>query len=255
MTTAEFSDEFDVLLASYMNSSALSDGQGLMQVDEYEKSVLLTQAQEEIVSSLYSGKLTGEGFESTEIQRRYLDELVVTTTIDPEVAKEEVKNAKGEVTTPAVVLPTGVDSKSKFFKIPEDVWFITYEAANLNDGTLKCNTTATVDIIPVRLDEYHLIKGNPFRGASANRVLRIDYGHSNNLGSNLVELVSKYTISSYYLKYLKKPDPIILVDINNDNLSIDNQNTAQTCKLNTALHRAILREAVALAIKRLPSSK
>ena len=81
MTIEEFSNEFDVLLNSYAVNSSFELGQGILQLDEYEKSLLLTEAQESIVKDLYNGKLTGEGFESTEEQRRYLDALVSTLRI------------------------------------------------------------------------------------------------------------------------------------------------------------------------------
>ena len=47
MTCAEFSNEFDILLNSYSNNP--SD----IKIDEYEKSIYLTQAQEEIIKNLY----------------------------------------------------------------------------------------------------------------------------------------------------------------------------------------------------------
>ena len=50
MTTEEFSNEFDTLLNSY------GENPSTIELDEYEKSVFLTKAQEEIVIDLYSGK-------------------------------------------------------------------------------------------------------------------------------------------------------------------------------------------------------
>jgi hypothetical protein len=56
---------------------------GTVVLDEYEKSLFLTQAQEEIVINLYNGKNPyGDSFESTEELRRYLDELVKTKSYD-----------------------------------------------------------------------------------------------------------------------------------------------------------------------------
>ena len=88
---------------------------------------------------------------------------------------------------------------------------------------------------------------NPFRGPSDKRVIRID------TGSSVIELISKYTIQSYFVKYLSKPKPIILQDITDENLSINGETKRMGCELNTVLHRTILERAVALAIKRLPS--
>lgn len=230
MTIEEFSNEFDVLLNSYAANNPFGIGQGLTQLDEYEKSVLLTEAQESIVRDLYNGKLTGDGFESTEEQRRNLDNLV--KTVEPTALNN----------------PTlGMSSNSKFFQLPSDVWFITYESALLSDDSLGCKNNTKADVIPIRQDEYHSVKDNPFRGPSDKRVLRID------TGSSVVELISKYNIQSYFIKYLSKPKPIILENITDDNLSINGETIKMGCELNTVLHRTILERAVALAIKRLPS--
>lgn len=230
MTIEEFSDEFDVLLNSYAANNPFDTGQGLTQLDEYEKSVLLTEAQESIVRDLYNGKLTGDGFESTEEQRRNLESLVNTL----ELTSEDISKPK-------------MSDNSEFFQLPSDVWFITYESVLLSDKSLGCKNNTRVDVIPVRQDEYHNIKNNPFRGPSDKRVLRID------TGSSVIELISKYTIQSYFIKYLSKPKPIILQDITDENLSINGETKRMGCELNTVLHRTILERAVALAIKRLPS--
>ena len=230
MTIEEFSNEFDVLLNSYAANNPFGIGQGLTQLDEYEKSVLLTEAQESIVKDLYNGKLTGDGFESTEEQRRNLESLVNTL----ELTSKDISKPK-------------MSDNSKFFQLPPDVWFITYESVLLSDESLGCKNNTRADVIPIRQDEYHNIKNNPFRGPSDKRVIRID------TGSSVIELISKYTIQSYFIKYLSKPKPIILQDITDENLSINGETKRMGCELNTVLHRTILERAVALAIKRLPS--
>ena len=225
MTTEEFSNEFDVLLNSYITIN-----QDSFKLDEYEKSVLLTESQEAVIKELYSGKLAGEGFEETEEIRRGLDSLVNTL----ELTSEDISKPK-------------MSDKSQFFQLPPDVWFITYESALLSDESLGCKNNTRVIVIPIRQDEYHSVENNPFRGPSDKRVLRID------TGSSIVELISKYNIKSYFVKYLSKPKPIILQDISNENLTINGEKLKMGCKLNESLHRTILEGAVALAIKRLPS--
>ena len=60
MTTEEFSNEFDTLLNSYSNEYSIN-------IDEYEKSIFLSHAQEEILLELYNGKNQFEdSFEGTE---------------------------------------------------------------------------------------------------------------------------------------------------------------------------------------------
>lgn len=225
MTTEEFSNEFDVLLNSYITIN-----QDSFKLDEYEKSVLLTESQEAVIKELYSGKLAGEGFEETEEIRRGLDSLVKTAKL----TSKDISEHK-------------MSDKSQFFQLPPDIWFITYESALLSDESLGCKNNTRVIVIPIRQDEYHSVESNPFRGPSDKRVLRID------TGSSIVELISKYNIKSYFVKYLSKPKPIILQDISNENLTINGEKLKMGCKLNESLHRTILEGAVALAIKRLPS--
>lgn len=76
MTTQEFSDSFDTLLNSYNVQAGFGEGankQGGIALDEYEKSVLLTQAQDIIVKSYFDRTLNqqGQGFDDS--ARRQVD--------------------------------------------------------------------------------------------------------------------------------------------------------------------------------------
>lgn len=232
MTTEEFSNEFDTLLNSYSNVEPLGKVPNTVEVDEYEKSVFLTNAQEEIVIDLYNGKNPfGDSFEKTEEIRRYLSDLIRTYATS---TKEEGY--------------TGLSNKSVFFKLPEDLWFITYEAVNLKDDELGCMDGGGISVIPITQDEYHRIRKNPFRGTNERRVLRLD------LSSKIVELISKYNVERYLVRYLSRPAPIILTDLP-DNLSINDINKKTECKLDPVIHRAILERAVKLAImSRVPNT-
>ena len=233
MTIEEFSNEFDILLNSSIAAKKFGEGQTIYELDEYEKSVLLTQAQETIVRLLYDSSQSGVGFEGNEKARRSLDNLVKTAKLSP-------------IATP--VIP-GVNNESQFFQLPNDVWYITYESALMSDESLGCKNNTYVEVIPVRQDEYHIVKDNPFRGPTKSRVLRID------TGDFIIELISKYNIGTYFIKYLSKPKPIILEDIDDDNLSIEGEKKKQGCELNSLLHRTILEGAVSLAMNRIPSQK
>lgn len=218
MTTQEFSLEFDLM---YNNISS-NQAPGL---SEYEKSLFLTQAQEALVLDMYSGKL-GSSFESTEEVTDYLSPLVKQTTY----------------TEADKISSSGLDSRSVFFKINEDIWFKTGEIATIKDESLICGQSdeREVDVVPVTQDTLYRTKNSPFRGPNERRVLRLD------LESNKVELISKYPIKSYTVRYLSRPEPIILENLS-EGLSINGKNTAQTCKLNPVIHRAILIRAVNIA--------
>lgn len=232
MTTEEFSNEFDTLLNSYSTLEAFGKPLSTIEFDEYEKSVFLTNAQEEIVIGMYNGKNPfGDSFERTEETRRYLRDLIKTYT-----------------TTDKKVGYTGLSKSSVFFELPDDLWFITYEAVNLKDAELGCMNGEDISVIPITQDEYHRIRKNPFRGTNERRALRLD------LGGKVVEIVSKYNVERYLVRYLSRPAPIILTDLT-DNLSINGVSIKTECELNPVIHRAILERAVKLAIiSRVPNT-
>ena len=223
-----FSNQFDVLVNSYTRFRDFDDKEprDTIEFDEYEKSLYLTKAQEELVLSLYNGKNPySESFEQTEEIRRYLASLVKEASLEP------ITTSDGR--------PLGMESTSKFFTLPLDLWFITYEAVIISDG--KCENTSSLEVYPVRQDEYHKIKKNPFRGANDRRSLRLD------LADGVVEIISKYTVTEYYVRYLKKLKPIILVNLKDT--SIDGYSEAMDCEVHESLHQRILERAVQMALQ------
>jgi len=227
MTTNDFSSQFDVLLNSYATTARFgtTDHPGTIQLDEYEKSLLLTKAQEDIAIELYSGRNTiGASFEETEEMRRYLSKLVMEARIEPDTSSDK----------------KGIDKNSKFFNLPPDLWFITYESVDISNG--KCDSMTTMDVYPVTQDEYNRIKRNPFRGANDRRALRLD------LSDNVVEIVSKYTVTEYYIRYLRKLKPIILVNLGKDQEIRKGGSDVSDCELPETLHQRILDRAVQLAL-------
>lgn len=228
MANQELSNSFQTLVNSYMRFRDFDDKEPLdtIEFDEYEKSLYLSKAQEELVISLYNGKNPfGDSFESTEEMRRYLSPLVKEAEISP------ITNTSGIL---------GVDSHSKFFTLPQDLWFITYESVIISDG--KCENTTTMDVVPIRQDEYHKLKKNPFRGANDRRSLRLDLSEGN------VEIVSKYTVTKYYVRYLKKIRPIVLEDMP-DGLTVNGVSSETSCELHESLHQRILELAVQMALQ------
>ena len=218
MTCEEFSLEFDLLYNNIMSNKAPG-------LSEYEKSLFLTQAQESIVLDIYSGKY-GDSFERTEETTSYLNQLLKQRTYD-----------SGEFTE-----GNKLDTRSIFVTLPEDIWFKTGETAYIIDDSYKCNVDGLREVIvfPVTQDTLVRTKRSPFRGPNERRILRLDSG------KNQVELISNYEIHSYTVRYLSRPEPIILSNLP-QGLTIGGKSSAQTCLLNTAIHKAILSKAVLIA--------
>ena len=229
MTTQEFSDAFDTLVSSYRRFKDFDNKEVLdsIEFNEYEKSYFLTKAQDELVIALYNGRnASGESFESTEELRRYLSNLVKEARLQP------ITNTSG--------LVIGIGSNSKFFTLPQDLWYITYETVDI-DGA-RCNALSPMDVYSVTQDDYNKTKRNPFRGANDRRALRLD------LSDGVIEIVCKYIVKDYYVRYLRKPKPIVLEDMPN-NLTIDGVGKKSECELHEALHQRILERAVTEALQ------
>lgn len=228
MTRKEFSEGFDTLVNSYRRFRGFDNQEALdsIEFNEFEKSFFLTKAQESLVEDLYSGKnIDNESYEETERLRRSLAELNVEKTYSP--------------TTSNTSYP--IDSSSKFFKLDNNLMFITYEAVIPSADAGDCLAGKMIETVPVRQDWYHRQVKNPFRGVSAKRALRLDRSN------HVVEIVYPQGISKYYVRYVRRPQPIILEALPN-NLTIDGNGGPSDCELDKILHQKILERAVILGL-------
>lgn len=220
MTTSEFSQAFDTLISAY-NDTTLGDK---LSFNEYEKSVFLTKAQDELIVSFYSGKNSyNEGFENTEEIRRYLSSLIETKELDEDKTSTLAK----------------LTDQSHIYKLEDDTWFITYEAIKITSED-SCLNGKSIEVVPITQDDLHKLLKNPFKGPNNRRALRLD------LANNSVEII--YPLEGKYLvRYLKQTSPII-VDTLDESLDIKGKHEVTECKLHEALHRTILDRAVQLAV-------
>ena len=219
-TSSEWSTEFDILYNNIMSDQAPG-------LNEYEKSVALTQAQEEIVITLYSGRRL-HPFESTEEVKEYLAPLVKQAVI--ELPSNVVDSKK-------------IGSNSYFYTLPDDLWFKTLERAVISDDSLNCkgSNEREVGVVPVTQDEFDRTINNPFKWHNSRRVLALTPE------KGVTELISKYNIVEYKVRYIKRPRPIILTNIASTGLSINGQTAESVCELHEGLHRSILTRAVEIA--------
>ena len=240
MTTEEFSDAFDTLVNSAANVDNFGSIDSTLKFDEYEKSYFLTKAQEEVVRELYTGKNRfGESFEKTEELRRLLNNLIVTHK--QPLSKENYNDL-------------ALTDKSYLVPILDNVMYIIYEAVRLNVDSLGCYSGTVINVQPITHDEYNKIKDNPFRGPTRYKALRLDTNDTKITdedvqSTNYVEIISKYSCDEYIVRYLKKLNPIILVNLDDSNVSIDGETKKHDCELNSILHEYILERAVDMALR------
>ena len=218
MNVQEFSNSFDTLLQPYIAKESFSE-QNNLAFDEYEKSIFLTKAQEQIVLELY------QELEQSEEVRKYLSNLIKTDNYAPIGAKDE----------------TLINSNFKSYKveISNDILFMIYEQCTLSDEN-NCINNKIVSVIPTIHDDLDKVLKNPFKSPNNRKVIRLDF-------DNKIELISKYNISNYKVRYLKKPNPIILVKL--EDLNIDKKQEVSNGETNPILHERIVQRAVQLAVQ------
>ena len=207
MTPEEFSNQFDVLY----NNITSNQAPGLT---EYEKSVFLTKAQNEKVKNFFTpaspGNVINQGFDDSALRQADFSCLMKTATGD---------KVSGSV-------PPKIDSRSKVFTFPPDVFIVINESVRIG------NSTKNYQVLPLRYDEYTRLMSKPFQRPCKNQVWRlINSGTGNgNTSTKYVELIgapgtddSDFT---YTVRYIRKPKPIIVGDL--DGLTIDGYKYGET---------------------------
>ena len=220
MDVQELSNLFDTLLQPYITKD-VSGEQNTLAFDEYEKSIFLTKAQEQIVLELY------QELEQSEENRKYLSNLIKTGNYVPVGEQDD----------------TLINNTFKSYKveIEDSVLFMIYEQCTLSDEN-NCINSRIVSVVPTIHDDLDKVLKNPFKSPNNRKVIRLDF-------DNKIELISKFSISNYKVRYLKKPNPIILITLE-DNLSINNGDTeVSNGETNPILHERIVQRAVQLAVQ------
>ena len=218
MDVQELSNLFDTLLQPYIIKDVLGE-QNTLAFDEYEKSIFLTKAQEQIVLELY------QELEQSEENRKYLSNLIKTGNYVPIGEQNE-----------ALINNT---FKSYKVEIEDSVLFMIYEQCTLSDEN-NCINGRIVSVVPTIHDDLDKVLKNPFKSPNNRKVIRLDF-------DNKIELISKYNISNYKIRYLKKPNPIILVKL--EDLNIDKKQEVSNGETNPILHERIVQRAVQLAVQ------
>lgn len=223
MTTQEFSNEFDVLYNNIMSNQAPG-------LDEYEKSVFLTKAQNEILKNYFNpkGNKYQEGFDDN--SKRQIDFSTLIKIYKPSTYTGSY---------------TKFDSRSSIYTMPTDILFILNETAlNTCDGVKRM-----INIVPINYEEYNRLMFKPYKQPLKNQGWRLL--QSTSTTGTVSEVITKAgsTLTDYTIRYVRRPTPIILTDLsgNYGNISIESLSSITECELDPILHPEILQRAVELA--------
>ena len=233
MNLSEMSVAFDVAYNNINSNQAMG-------VNEYEKSVFLTKAQDEIVKNYFnansSGNIVKEGFDDN--QKRQIDFSML------------MRSYQGNPTTISGVIK--FDPRSNMYKLPSDVFLIINEQLLLQSGG---TTKGIRQIIPLQYSEYTKLMSKPFKEPLRYQAWRLLTGVDSKAG--VAEIITttddkSYNYTEVYdLRYIKRPNPIILVDLTNtfgEELYIHEQQAASPCELDPIIHEDIVQRAVELAV-------
>lgn len=219
MSTDEFSNSFDVLYNNIMSNAAPG-------LNEYEKSVFLTKAQEEIVKNYFNpkGNKYQEGFDGS--AKRQIDFSGLISVADA---------------TTTTLSPT-FDVRAKVYKLPEDLFLIINESLTTNTGIKQ--------VVAIRYDEYTRLMSKPYKEPLKFQAWRlVTKGEGASTVQTEVIPRSGETVTKYTIRYVRRPKPIILCNLSSEygDVSINGESTTSECELNPLVHEEILQRAVELA--------
>lgn len=230
------SNSFDALLNSYALTANFGEGssKGTITLDEYEKSVLLTQAQDIIVKSYFTPKSNqvDGGFDDSE--RRQADFSSLIDVIEPEVAESNY---------------TPYDDRSTVFKIDSTeykILCILNEKVVISEGQYA----GTYVIVPIHYREYDRLMSQAYAQPNKKQMWRL-FQNTNTNYDVYSEIIPHENIVGetlrYIVRYVKRPAPLITADL--DGLQIDGESSATAnIEIPPVLHRDVVSKAVELAI-------
>ena len=168
MTLEEFSTEFDVLYNSITSNAAPG-------FNDYEKSVLLTLAQEELIKSYFvaNNNTTGVGLDGSQKRHYDFSTLIKVKTLN---------NIIDSILTTGADVPVFNKDANNIFLVPNDVFLV------LNEYLTVKNNSYTV--FPISYDSYNLLMSKPFPYPNKRQAWRLDSSINGEIAATKVIHVS-----------------------------------------------------------------
>lgn len=294
MTPEEMSNMFDVLYDNITSKQAPG-------LNEYEKSVFLTKAQDEIIKNYFEadskGNNTKKGFDDSIIRQSDFATLMCSQTLDadgvptfdPRALVYQLPDFKKlYLIINEQLLLMGNSGKSyykynastktwdTYNKPKEELIFSQYSVNEIEDLPKEASDGVAYEVrntyslkgirtvVPIKYDEYMTKMSKPFKEPLKWQAWRLITNTGNTtVNKTDIEIVvtshdkTLYPKIRYSIRYVKRPMPIILVDLSDsfgEDLSIDGYKgneefytTKKCCELGEGTHQAIVQRAVELA--------
>ena len=145
MTTQEFSNEFDVLYNNIMSNQAPG-------LDEYEKSIFLTKAHEELVRDYFNSRnvKNAQGFDDN--QKRQYDFSTLLSSI---TLPDFIDTYRALSVLNSVIYNTIFDSRAKIYIAPSDLFLVINES-------IEDSAKRRYSVLPISYDEYNRLMLKPY---------------------------------------------------------------------------------------------
>lgn len=145
MTTQEFSNEFDVLYNNIMSNQAPG-------LDEYEKSIFLTKAQEELVRDYFNSRnvKNAQGFDDN--QKRQYDFSTLLSSI---TLPDFIDTYRALSVLSSAIYNTIFDSRAKIYIAPSDLFLVINES-------IEDSAKRRYSVLPISYDEYNRLMLKPY---------------------------------------------------------------------------------------------
>lgn len=246
MTVKEFSDQFDTLLNSYAHTPEFGKDASKLDItlDEYEKSVFLTEAQDLILKRYFyaNENSEGQGFDTSERRQIDYSSLIKSESINMDETQTASFDSRGILYT----LPN-TGGVPKVLVILNERLVITYQ-----------DKTTEYVIKPINYREYDRQMSKAYTQPMKKQAWRIFQNLTSGFDVHSEIIPIKGTVPPfgeipegmtvrYKIRYISRPKPIIVAALSNG-LTIDGLATAQECELHPIMHVDILNEAVRLAL-------
>lgn len=243
MTLSEFSDQFDVL---YNNISS-NQAPGL---DEYEKSVFLTKAQYQILKEYFdpTGNAQQQGFDGSPKRQIDFSALVRSQILSP---LKMTNNPYPSLNVYQVTLGDDYDKQIMFF-ISEMVSIKNnldqeklLQVIPITNEKLQLNLTKPFGSQPLKRQAWRLLQVRD----RLNTIATINSSSDTDIFRQQLYLIlhNGDVPKDYIVKYVKRPQPIILTDLKDTGVSLEGKTGPSNCELDPEIHSEILERAVTLA--------
>ena len=225
MTCDEFSREFDIRF-NYVNSNLAYS------VNEYEKSVYLTRAQEQILDNYFdpSRNSSGAGFDDT---------------------------PKREVDFSSVIRPFSSTSDSNSLYPPYNynakTFVVVGDILKILDGTFEYRTSSDrlvlTSVRPLDFKSYSILMAKPHKDPPSGISWR-QIRSRTNAGGIVLEVIHSGSLQNalgykFSCRYLERPTPIV-VDTLPAGFSVNGVSVKTECSLPPEIHDEVLNRAIEL---------